>query len=106
MKSSLKMPAFIGWIQKPQCLDRSALKQDSSIDGSIKSSGHSSSKKEKSLRRLISSKSTARLSDKESTDHAEDDELVYPSAIMTDDNIKVPCGLLCAVVGPGKSFSV
>eukprot|EP00956_Cyclotella_meneghiniana_P034559 scaffold106047_cov76-Cyclotella_meneghiniana.AAC.1 len=94
------------WMDPKTPVPRSALKQDSSIDGSIKSSGHSSSKKEKSLRRLISSKSTARLSDKESTDHAEDDELVYPSAIMTDVNIKVPHGLLCAVVGPvgsGKS---
>lgn len=93
------------WMDPKTPVPRSALKQDSSIDGSVKSSGNGK-KKEKSLRRLITSKSTARLSEKESTEHPEDDELVYPSAIMTDVNIKVSHGLLCAVVGPvgsGKS---
>jgi ABC-type multidrug transport system fused ATPase/permease subunit len=92
------------WMDPNTPVPRSALKQESSLDGSSRSAG-SSVKKQRSLKRLISSRSTSKSSDKESTEHPED-ELVYPSAIMTDVNIKVQHGKLCAVVGPvgsGKS---
>ena len=92
------------WMDPNTPVPRSTLTQESSIDGST-SSG-SNPNRRKSLRRLMSSKSSAPSSSgKETTEHSED-ELVYPSAVMTDVNIKVPHGSLCAVVGPvgsGKS---
>ena len=95
------------WMDPNTPVPRSALKQDSSTDGSSHSSGRNP-KKGKSLRHLISYRSTADQSTKDSTTDTEhpEDELVYPSAVMTDVNIKVPNGFLCAVVGPvgsGKS---
>lgn len=95
------------WMDPNTPVPRSALKeQESSVDGSTRSSG-SKSNPGKSLRRFIPSRSSSALSStaRDSTHNSEED-LVYPSAVMTDVTIKVPHGELCAVVGPvgsGKS---
>jgi ABC-type multidrug transport system fused ATPase/permease subunit len=93
------------WMDPNTPVPRSALREESSLDASNRSSG-SNNKEKRSLRRLMSTRSsTANSSAKESTEHSEED-LVYPSAIMSNVNITVPNGLLCAVVGPvgsGKS---
>lgn len=94
------------WMDPKTPVPRSALKQESSLDESSRSSG-SATKRQKSLKRLFSSRSsTAKSSDKESPTEHPENELVYPSAVMTNVNIKVDHGKLCAVVGPvgsGKS---
>jgi ATP-binding cassette subfamily C (CFTR/MRP) protein 1 len=93
------------WMDPKTPVPRSALKgYDSSIDGSRRSSG--SVTRKNSMSRFLPSRSSSALSSAKDTIEHEEEELVYPSAVMTDVNIKVPHGELCAVVGPvgsGKS---
>ena len=89
--------ATLYWSDPKTPIPRSALRDQSSLDGSTRSS--------KSSRSLLQRKSSLK-SVPEAEAPIEEDELVYPSPVLTDLNIRVSPGQLCAVVGPvgsGKS---
>lgn len=92
--------ATVYWSDPNTPIPRSALKNISPMDMSTKSSRSS-----KSTRSLFRSKSNNTLAETQSSE-VDENELVYPSAILKDVNIHISNGELCAVVGPvgsGKS---
>jgi len=92
--------ATVYWSDPNTPIPRSALKNISPMDMSTKSSSSS-----KSTRSLFRSKSNNTLAETQSSE-VDDNELVYPTAILKDVNIHISNGELCAVVGPvgsGKS---
>ncbi|KAL7550680.1 hypothetical protein ACHAWF_013900 [Thalassiosira exigua] len=98
--------ATLYWFDPNVPVPSSKLNQTSSLDGSERSKSSrpmAGSSRMKSLRKLTSRSSN--LSSPESTID-EEETLVYPRPVLSDVNISVRPGKLCAIVGPvgsGKS---
>eukprot|EP00571_Detonula_confervacea_P003671 CAMPEP_0172317074 /NCGR_PEP_ID=MMETSP1058-20130122/30478_1 /TAXON_ID=83371 /ORGANISM="Detonula confervacea, Strain CCMP 353" /LENGTH=1393 /DNA_ID=CAMNT_0013031535 /DNA_START=1 /DNA_END=4182 /DNA_ORIENTATION=+ len=90
--------ASLYWHDPDKPLPRSALNTSSPLDESASTSG---SGRRRSFRKLTS-KSSLDTPD----DTIEEEEIVYPKPVLSDVNIRVRPGQLCAIVGPvgaGKS---